>query len=70
MFCDAPSHPDLHVTFNTDPMGKITSEVFAILLSSERVGTGHATTKIKILSAIYEIALSPQLTAKVFNILL
>ena len=36
-------HPNLHVTSNTVPSGKEISEVFAMVLSSERIGTGHDT---------------------------
>ena len=41
MFCDPLNHPDLHVTSNTVPLGKATSEVLAMVLSSERFGTAH-----------------------------
>ena len=47
MFCDPLNHPDLHVTSNTVPPGKETSEVFAMVFSSERFGTGQVTSETK-----------------------
>ena len=50
MFCDPLNHPNLHLTSNTVPTGKETSEVFAMILSSERLGAGHEITGAEIKS--------------------